>query len=248
MKMAEVMACVDRVAKNGTNAAQNYRYAMAADVYDAVRSELAKRFVIPIPNVLDSQFTEAPTKAGGIMRYCTLTVRYDFMDGESGEVISATVVSQGSDSGDKGVFKAQTGATKNCLVNVFLIPTGDDPEHEPRQSSAPPPAGAEALKARMKAPPRAANEPPPHGDDDAPQAAAQGVFPTTPPTHNRERTFYFGNAKYKPLHVMEPGDLKFYAGALTRDLASDDAKKQQYAEQNRAALADVVAEQKYRGL
>jgi len=37
-------------------------------------------------------------------------------------------VGQGADKGDKGVYKAITGAKKYFIANLFLIPTDDDPE------------------------------------------------------------------------------------------------------------------------
>jgi hypothetical protein len=59
-----------------------------------------------------------------------ITVRYTFFDTESGESLEGTFCSQGSDTGDKGVFKAVTGAIKYILSSVFLIPTGGDPEED----------------------------------------------------------------------------------------------------------------------
>ena len=34
----------------------------------------------------------------------------------------------GKDSGDKGIYKAYTGAVKTCLMKNILVSTGDDPE------------------------------------------------------------------------------------------------------------------------
>src|SRR5262245_42117439 len=72
LKLVEVMACVDRVAKNGVNEAQRYQYAMAADVYDAVRGELAKRFVLMVPHLENCEFSDIPTKSGGTLKLCTV--------------------------------------------------------------------------------------------------------------------------------------------------------------------------------
>lgn len=217
MKLVEVMACVDHVAKNGNNTSQNYRYAMAADVYAAVRGELAKRFVIPIPTVLSADFHDKPTKSGGSMTYCTAKVRYDFTDAESGEVMSAEVIGAGSDSGDKSIYKAMTGATKACLVNTFLIPTGDDPENEPKQSKAPPPAGAAALTQRMKSSPPSPPTPP------------GGVaFPN------------YGRLKGAPVRGAPIQDLEFYANGARRTLA--DPAKANFHNKERLLLAAIEAE------
>ena len=59
----------------------------------------------------------------------TVTVDGTFIDGDTGEVMPiATFVGTGADTGDKGVFKAMTGAEKYLLLKAFLISTGDDPE------------------------------------------------------------------------------------------------------------------------
>lgn len=222
MKLVEVMACVDRVAKNGNNTAQHYSYAMASDVYEAVRGELAQRFVIPIPNMLKADFIDKPTKAGGSMTYCTATVRYDFTDAESGEVMSSTIIGAGSDSGDKSVYKALTGATKACLVNTFLIPTGDDPENEkaPRQSP-PPPAGLEAVKSKM---------PPPPG---APAAK-----------HDRALIYPFGRDKGKPISEVDDKSIAYWIAACQKDLL--DPAQAKWHESVTRKLQTLHAEQFYR--
>ena len=40
------------------------------------------------------------------------------------------VYGHGADTSDKGIYKAITGARKYCLMQNFLISTGDDPEKE----------------------------------------------------------------------------------------------------------------------
>lgn len=216
-KMVEIMACVDRVAKNGNNASQGYKFAQATDVYDAVRSELAQRFVLMLPSVEKSEFFEAPTKSGGVMRFCTLHVRFDFTDAETGEISSARIVGSGSDSGDKAPYKAMTGATKACLINTFLIPTGDDPEHEPKQSKAPPPAGAEALKQRMRSAPPS-----------PPQPQGGAVFPN------------YGALKGQPVYGAALKDLDYYASGARKTLA--DPAKSNFHNKERALLAAIDAE------
>jgi hypothetical protein len=38
------------------------------------------------------------------------------------------MIGEGQDAGDKGPYKAMTGAQKYALMKTFMIPTGDDPE------------------------------------------------------------------------------------------------------------------------
>ncbi len=57
------------------------------------------------------------------------------LDVDSGESHVSTAYGQGQDKGDKGVYKAATGAEKYFLLKTFLIATGDDAEKESPQRS-----------------------------------------------------------------------------------------------------------------
>jgi hypothetical protein len=127
-KMAEVMGEVDRVRKNGRNAFHNYDYATEADIVEAVREGLSKRAVMMLPSIVKTEWTQVQRAKGGTERLCTLTVRFTFHDGDSGEEMAIEVLGEGQDAGDKATYKAFTGATKYALLKTFLIPTGDDPE------------------------------------------------------------------------------------------------------------------------
>ena len=124
-KLAEVMAEVSRVPKRGHNDFQNYDYVMEADLSDAVREKLAERGVIVIPEVI-SHTRGADDKVDTVM------VKFTFHDSTSDKSLSVTMPGSGYDKGDKGVYKAITGATKYFLMKTFLIPTGDDPESDTR--------------------------------------------------------------------------------------------------------------------
>lgn len=148
-KLAEIMGEVERVAKNGTNASQGYKYATEADIAAAVREGMAKRYVMLIPSVLDTQWDKVATRNGGELKLCTLKVRFTLEDGESGETRVYDIMGQGTDNGDKATYKAMTGAEKYALLKLFLIPTGDDPEKDepepprrraPEATKPPPPA------------------------------------------------------------------------------------------------------------
>jgi hypothetical protein len=120
-KLAEVMAAVDRVPKNGHNTHFNYDYATEADIAAAVRQELAKRHIMILPSVVSHD------RQGDLT---TLGMEFLIVDGESGESFSRPWLGSGSDKQDKGAYKAMTGGEKTFLLKMFLIPTGDDPENE----------------------------------------------------------------------------------------------------------------------
>ena len=57
-------------------------------------------------------------------------MEFKFIDGETGEEITFKMSGSGQDAGDKGIFKAISGAQKYALMKAFMIPTGDDPEQD----------------------------------------------------------------------------------------------------------------------
>lgn len=232
MKLAQVMAVVERVPKSGHNANHNYDYATEADILAAVRSGLAERHVILAPDVENIQWEKLATKSGGELKLCTVRVRFDVMDAESGELLSVRMVGQGSDSGDKAFYKALTGATKYAVLKLFLIPTGDDPENEkPERNTPPPPAGLAGVKARMPKP--------------TPAPAPQGGG-SVRAGHDRSLIYPFGNCKGLPISDsrVDEKSLLFWIGKLQAEL--NDASKSKWHAKSAQTLATLQAEQRYR--
>lgn len=85
-----------------------------------------------------------------------------------------------------------------------------------------------------------AEEPPPHEDAD--------FRPVGTPTHDQSMSFAFGRDKGVTVGKLSEASLKWYADCFTKDLASDDPKKVQFAEKTRAQLACVQSEMKHRGI
>lgn len=136
MKLAEVMAAVERIPKRGRNDFHGYDYATEADIAATIRMELASRHVMLIPGA--GAFHRDPVGEKGSV-LTTLAMTFTFYDGESGESIERPWFGAGTDKEDKGLYKAFTGGEKYFLLKTFLMPTGDDPEREdgPRQPQAP---------------------------------------------------------------------------------------------------------------
>jgi len=141
-KLSEVMEEVKYIQKTGRNTFHKYTYATESDVAEHVREQLAKRFVMMIPNVIESTMREHKNRSGNIEYIVKVRMEFKFIDGETGEEISFHTEGEGQDAGDKAVYKAMTGAQKYALLKVFMIPTGDDPEsddgtdernHQPQQ-------------------------------------------------------------------------------------------------------------------
>lgn len=128
-KLAEVMAEVGRVEKRGRNDFHNYDYVTEADLIAEVRDKLAARGVMVLPSVVgEVDEREITTARGQTSTVSTIRVAFTFVDGESGDKHTCEFAGQGDDGGDKGLYKAYTGALKYFLMKTFLIPTGDDPE------------------------------------------------------------------------------------------------------------------------
>lgn len=121
MKLASVMAEVSRVPKRGHNDFHNYDYPLESDILDAIREKLADRNVMWLPSI------ENVEREGTLT---TVIGKVTFVDAESGEERTIGMVGTGEDKGDKGVYKAFTGAVKYCLLKTFMISTGDDPESD----------------------------------------------------------------------------------------------------------------------
>lgn len=159
-KLVEVMKKVKYIPKTGENTFHNYKYATEADVNERVRDALSEQGVVMIPNVKSHSYREHINAKGKTEYIVTVEVEFSFIDGETGEIISFTTYGEGQDAGDKGTYKAITGAQKYALMKSLLIPTGDDPEadggvdernnsNENRKDS-PPEKPSAALKAKYQ--------------------------------------------------------------------------------------------------
>lgn len=129
-KLAHVLAEVHRVPKNGRNDFHGYDYVMESDLVDHIRDKLASLGVAIFPSVRDHHIAEMQDARNRAVYLTTVTLDVTLVDGESGDMMTTTWIGQGLDNGDKGYYKAYTGAIKYFLLKTFLISTGDDPERD----------------------------------------------------------------------------------------------------------------------
>lgn len=127
-KLAQVMQQVKYIQKRGYNTFNNYKYATESDVAEKIREELAAQNVVMIPSVVSHSTREHTNRKGNTEYISTVKMDFTFIDGDSGEQFVFSMVGEGQDAGDKGPYKAITGAQKYALMKAFMIPTGDDPE------------------------------------------------------------------------------------------------------------------------
>lgn len=129
-KLAKVMQEVKYIEKKGYNKFNRYKYATESDVSEKIREVLSELNVIMLPDVVENSTREHTNRKGHIEYIATVKVKFTFIDGDTGEELSIHSVGEGQDAGDKGYYKAITGAHKYALMKAFMIPTGDDPEED----------------------------------------------------------------------------------------------------------------------
>lgn len=134
-KLNLIMAECPAMPKDKKNEMQGYKYLSETTVKLNLRDLFAKYKVVPIFSAEQQEFIQIGTTKSGTLNWLTRAkVTYRFYDSESGEFIEGCYDGTGTDLQDKGVYKAVTGAVKNILMQNFLIPTGDDPEKEQKET------------------------------------------------------------------------------------------------------------------
>lgn len=126
-KLLQIMAKIKPIGKDGWNDYHKYSYVREATILEEIRILMAEAGVIALPNQV-ARIREDNTTV--------LEVEFTLFDVESGETMTLTTFGEGSDSQDKGVYKAATGANKYFLMKTFLIPTVDDPEGSEAKAKA----------------------------------------------------------------------------------------------------------------
>lgn len=133
----EVMSKVGYVQKKGRNDFHRYNYAGEKDLLEALRPAMVEAGLLLLPSV---------TQAIGPDEFGNTHVRVEYtLAHKDGEVWPEKIVAMGCGNdknskggiGDKGTYKAITGANKYLLFKLFQIETGDDPETDERDVEPP---------------------------------------------------------------------------------------------------------------
>ena len=130
--IAEIQRELDAIGKTKRNQQQGFNFRGIDDVYNALHPLLAKHGVFTVPEVLEDRSEDRQTKSGGQLIYRILRMKYTFY-ATDGSSVSAVVIGEGMDSGDKASNKAMSIAHKYAFFQVFSIPTEEvaasDPEN-----------------------------------------------------------------------------------------------------------------------
>lgn len=130
-KLVEVSKAIEYLKKDKTNKMQGYNYLSEAKIKEVIKKQFEQQGIIFNYSTRSVREYEISQTHKGTKQFCTIAEgSYSFMDIESEEVIKGHWFGSGSDTGDKGLYKAITGGIKYVLNTNFLIPSGDDPEND----------------------------------------------------------------------------------------------------------------------
>lgn len=137
----QVMSSVSYIQKTSRNDFHKYNYVGEADLLEKLRPAMLEAGLMLIPSIKGV----SPIDEHGVT---TVQMEYTLIH-KDGDIWPSVICAagQGGDRnkngvGDKGLYKAITGANKYLLFKLFQIETGDDPETE-----AAPPADDEPIPA-----------------------------------------------------------------------------------------------------
>lgn len=132
-----VMVEIGAIGKDSWNK-QGFAYRGIDAVMNALNPAMAKYKMFVIPKTLDQRREERQAAKGSTLIYSICTVEYTFY-AEDGSSVSATVIGEGMDSGDKATNKAMSAAFKYACFQTFCIPTDEmkDPDAETPPPSRP---------------------------------------------------------------------------------------------------------------
>lgn len=129
--ISAVMNDIGAIGKTSKNTTQGFMFRGIDSVMNAINPALVKYKLFIVPEVLEQSREERQTTKGGTLIYSIVKVKYTFY-AEDGSNISAVVIGEGMDSGDKATNKAMSIAFKYACFQVFCIPTEEmvDPDKE----------------------------------------------------------------------------------------------------------------------
>lgn len=134
----DVMKKINAIGKDSYNKLQNFKYRGIDDVMNELHGALSDCGVFVVPEVLEENRSTGKSKNGGELFYTRLKIRFTFYAAD-GSNISAVVIGEAMDSGDKASNKALSIGLKYAMLQVFCIPTED--EKDPDAQSPQPQGG-----------------------------------------------------------------------------------------------------------
>lgn len=128
-KLLDISNELGAIGKDRKNNFQGFQYRGVEDVMNGLNPLLIKHKVIVYPNVREYK-TECVQGEAKMTYRTTGILEYHFVDAETGDTFTASVLGEGNDTSDKASYKAMSGAIKYALFQTLMIPTEDDPDKE----------------------------------------------------------------------------------------------------------------------
>ena len=139
--MGEAMRQIGAVGKDSVNQTQGFKYRGIDAVMNALNPVMARLGLFFVPEVLEQtrEERESVKEYGGkvtktLLKYSILKIRYTLY-APDGSNISAVVIGEGMDSGDKASNKAMAVGLKYAAFQMFMIPTEEMAESDPDKES-----------------------------------------------------------------------------------------------------------------
>ena len=232
-KLAGILSQAGRLKKTGHNSFFNYDFVTESDLSAAVRDLLAAANVFLFTSFDKQEVREivSPDKENATGKHTLLTLiesSHTFVDGDTGETFTVRSQGQACDNGDKGCYKAETGAVKYMLYKTFLFPTGDaaDPEYdnpagngEHFEPGSTPPTADQAARARAATAgaraPATQQRPPAQVRRDPEVEAARNAPPVEDGFRWEDLKIHFGKNKDRKLGELDDKALDWYIREYT---------------------------------
>ncbi len=129
-KIHALMEAVPRIAKDKTNTGGgNYKYASEEIIKETLHPLLVEHRLLFVPSK-QTLLRLDPPSGDKKMALTTISCTFLLIDVDTGATLPIEVLGSGSDSADKGIYKAITGALKYALTTLLVVPTGSDPERK----------------------------------------------------------------------------------------------------------------------
>lgn len=124
-----VMRDVGAVGKDSENTFDRYKFRGIDAVMNALYPAMVKNGLFVVPEVLEQSREDRISKKGDPLIYSISKVKYTFF-AEDGSHVSAVVIGEGMDRGDKSMNKAMSAAFKYACFQTFCIPTDEMKDSE----------------------------------------------------------------------------------------------------------------------
>lgn len=128
-KLAEIMGEMGQIKREGKNEYFKYAYFTEGQLMAEIKGRLAKRGIFLMTSIISADSKPIPTKTPDRPdQLVSMVTEHTFIDSETGETLTGRGFGMGCDPGDKGAYKAFTGAVKYFLSKCFLVTDAADPE------------------------------------------------------------------------------------------------------------------------